>query len=663
MKNFDSTWPVRFSLLFIFFFIFEASAQNKGPQQDESGVVEELKTMDPLTELVPEIVEHKKDSPVSTFLLQERLRQLQKEIPLRYNEYSHNYVDFFTEKRPHFTQRMLETKDLYFPIFEEKLAKYKLPEELKYLSLIESGLNPRIVSRAGAGGLWQFMRATGRELGLTQNSYIDERFHPEKSTEAACRYLKQLYNIFGDWEMVLAAYNCGPGNVRRAIRRTGRNDFWGIYPVLPKETRNYVPQYVAMVYMMHYAHDHGIVPSEYRLHAAVDTLHVNGYLNLRTFAQLSGMSLDDIYELNPHLIGSHLPASNPGFALRVPAINAALIRDNLYAVLDSSAKVPAGHSDMIAGESRVVRDGYELVTTSLRHTVKSGQTLSSIARKYGTTVSKIREWNNLKSTNLRVGQRLVINQTVRQRIPAPAPAVQPAKETAPVVLADAKTKEAISEASSVSETVASVSEEDVRSIIETELALADETDEEDEPLVAANEVTVVPELPQGTVMTEEMLLARQAARLQLKSKEEASTAPAPAKQLVAEKKQPVAPTEKAAIKGDRIEHTIRKGETLMAISRKYNVSVQDIQEANQLHGTNLVAGKKLVIVTPKTEAPKTVASRQAPAQKNPIYHVVQSGDTLWDISRKYGLSVDKIKKVNNIKGNSLKAGMKILISG
>ncbi|MCU0341463.1 MAG: lytic transglycosylase domain-containing protein, partial [Spirosomaceae bacterium] len=180
-------------------------------------------------------IEKMPDSTVSGELLKERLVKLQNIIPLRYHAVTHQFVDYFIYRKASFTKRMLEKRHLYFPLYEQKLTEYGLPQELKYLSLIESGLDPRIISYAGAGGLWQFMPATGREYGMRQDDYIDERFDPVKATDGACRYLKRLYNAFGDWEMALAAYNVGPGNLRRAMRRSGSSSFWGIYNFLPKQ--------------------------------------------------------------------------------------------------------------------------------------------------------------------------------------------------------------------------------------------------------------------------------------------------------------------------------------------------------------------------------------------------------------------------------------------
>ena len=275
--------------------------EQQEPQQDF-----ETDTTGFATDLLPEI-----ETPTNLIpgeLIQERFARLQKKIPLVYHKVSHQFVEYFIYTKPEFTRRMMEDKDLFFPIYEKALAKHNMPDELKYLSMIESGLNPKILSRAGAGGLWQFMRATGREFGLRQDAYVDERFDPEKSTEAACRYLRQLYNIFGDWEMALASYNAGPGNVKRAMRRSGGSTFWSVYDALPKETRGYVPQFVAMLYMMHYGEDHGIVAQNTQFPTVSDTIQVNGYLDLATFASLSGVTMEEIQKLNPQVI-------NPGFCL------------------------------------------------------------------------------------------------------------------------------------------------------------------------------------------------------------------------------------------------------------------------------------------------------------------------------------------------------------
>ncbi|TAG61621.1 MAG: lytic transglycosylase, partial [Runella slithyformis] len=259
------------------------------------------------------------DSTISEALVRERLAKLQNEIPLRYHAVTHQFVEYFIYRKPHFVKRMLEQMHLYFPLYEKYLAEYDMPRELKFLSLIESGLNPRVISYAGAGGLWQFMPRTGKEFGLYQDDYIDERFQPAKATEAACKYLRQLYRVFGDWEMALAAYNVGPGNVKRAMRRSGSNTFWGIYNFLPKQTRHYVPQFVAITYMMHYASDHSIFAETPNYPVLTDTIQVNGYFNLHTFANLSGIPLAELYQLNPQLINTQIPPRFKNYVLNVPS--------------------------------------------------------------------------------------------------------------------------------------------------------------------------------------------------------------------------------------------------------------------------------------------------------------------------------------------------------
>jgi membrane-bound lytic murein transglycosylase D len=629
MKKMDCLSLVRFSFVIILFTVFSANAQQIQGSETELLTDEDTTTVVPALDIFSEIADGPAESQVSSYLLKDRFEDLQNEIPLRYNEHSHRYVDFFVEKRTAFTRRMLETKDVYFPTFEKTLAKYGLPEEFKYLPLIESGLDPRIVSRAGAGGLWQFMRATGREFGLQQNQYIDERFHPEKATEAACRYLTQLHRIFGDWEMVLAAYNCGPGNIRRAIRRTGRSDFWGIYPVLPKETRNYVPQFVAMLYVMNYANDHGLAPSELKLIPATDTLQVDGYLNLRTFTALGGMTMDEIYELNPHLISDYIPASANGFNLKIPAIKAALLCEDLVGILDSSKAM--GPRDLIASKSQ--KDGYETIHTTVRHKVASGQTLSSIAKQHRVTVAQLRSWNRIQGSMLRKGQYLVVQKSVRR------PIKEVAKE--PVVIAQAAS-------TSVAEKVEVVETPSPEASVE---AVAEEASEES-TLVASNEETSRDTDATGH-MTEAALMARQAERLQASSQEVPRS----------ESERTATPVQKTvAARGTRTVHKIQSGESLLSISKKYGVSVEDLKKENGLTSTKLVAGKKLFIGG-KEEIPVSSAKPKKPTVARELYHVVEAGDTLWAISKRYGLSVDRIKRVNNIKGDALKKGMKILISG
>ncbi len=510
-------------------------------------------------ELNIEIEDYTEGVSVSEQILRQRFAKLQNEIPLVYHASTHQFVEYFINRNPSFTRRMMARKPLYMPVFEKHLKKYGLPAELKYLSMIESGLDPRILSRVGAGGLWQFMPATGREFGLYQDKYIDERFDPEKATVAACRYLSQLYRIFGDWEMALASYNSGPGNIRRAMRRSGGHSFWTIYNALPKETRSYVPQFVAMTYLMSYGDDHGVFPEHTEYPVPVDTILVNGGLNLEKFSAYSGVTLEEIARLNPQLLKTEIPAYVRNFPLKVPSEKYTFVTDNRQSIWDSCFKVatlspamlaiadslrtdtiPDQHNafpyaavalasanhkgpvvDFADRESvKKVIGNPAAVASRSTHTVRKGETLSTIARKYRVSVTDLRKWNKLSTRSvIRTGQRLAVHKTSH-------PAVKDQGQSRSLIAA-----------------------------AKEEVALAN------------NEAVAVRE------------------------------------PVVNEKKtQAVAVTAPAKSKTTGVSDKLR-------------------------------------------------------------YHTVQKGDTLWLISQKYGLTIDKLKKVNQIKGNNLKPGQKLLIKG
>ncbi len=268
-------------------------------------------------------------------VIQDRLACISKRIPLVYNDRIHAFINYFTVRDREYTKMIMRRKNLYFPIFEKYLAKYNLPDELKYLSIIESGLNPRAISRVRAVGLWQFMSATGKYYGLHNDWFIDERMDPEKSTESACRYLRDLYNMFHDWELALAAYNTGPGNVKRAIRKSGyKRSFWEIYPNLPRETRSYVPQFVAITYNMNYLDEHNFYNEGEEKLVMSDTLHVNKYLHFETFANLTNACLEDLQRLNPSIQHNALPETHKPYVLHVPKSSKELLALNRYAILD-----------------------------------------------------------------------------------------------------------------------------------------------------------------------------------------------------------------------------------------------------------------------------------------------------------------------------------------
>lgn len=378
--------------------------------------------------------------------VREGFQNLQRSIPLQYNSIVHSFVDYFIYKKPSFTKKMLEKKNFYFPIFEKYLAKYNMPDELKYLSMLESGLNPKAISHAKAVGLWQFMKPTGKDFGLRVDEYVDERMDIEKSTEAACKYFRQLYNIFGDWELVLASYNTGPGNLRRAIRRAGNiTNYWQLHPYLHKDTRAYVPQFTAIMYMMHHAGEYGIFPEEIMEPVTVEKVVIDGYLDLETFSNVSGISIDDIQKHNPSILKGVLPAHSRGFELKIPTESYAYFEANRQMILDSAQR-QNGMPVMLASNKDVIENGVVIIgggsarasndeniveetekpekvedeikkirkVKKKTYTVKRGDVLNRIAEKYDVDMYDLKVWNHLKSSKIMVGQKLVILDDVEE---------------------------------------------------------------------------------------------------------------------------------------------------------------------------------------------------------------------------------------------------------
>jgi membrane-bound lytic murein transglycosylase D len=338
-------------------------------------------------------------------LLADRLLCIQKRIPLRYNDKSHAFINFFTIKDRDYTRMVIQRMNLYLPLFEKYLAEYNLPDELKYLSIIESGLNPRAVSRARAVGLWQFMSATGRYFGLHHDWYLDERMDPEKSTKAACQYLKQLYGMFGDWELALAAYNSGPGNVKRAIRRAGyKKSFWDIYPYVPRETRSYVPQFVAITYTMNYLSEHNFLLDGQEVFPPSDTLHIKRYLHLPTFAALTNTSVTDLQKLNPSVLHMAIPDVAKPYVLRVPITTKEAFGTNRFFILDSASRVGKKDLEILARNAIGSTYGKDKIV----YKVRSGDVLGAIAMRHNVKLTDLKRWNNLSTNTIRIGQRLNI---------------------------------------------------------------------------------------------------------------------------------------------------------------------------------------------------------------------------------------------------------------
>ena len=360
----------------------------------------------------------------------DRLRRLPTVIEMPYNEVVQTFIDRYAGRLRRTVSYILGASNFYMPTFEEALDAYQLPLELKYVPVIESALHPKAVSPAGATGIWQFMLATGKRYGLNVNSYVDDRCDPVKASYAAAKYLSDLYKVFGDWHLVIAAYNCGPENINKAIHRAnGERDYWKIYPYLPRETRGYVPAFIAANYIMTYYCEHGICPMRFTLPEKTDTIMVNDNVHLRQVSEVLDLDLEMLRALNPSYRRDVVPGATELSAIRLPLADTGRF-------IDMEDSIFSSRNDELIGKRIEVEIAADLVpvttakATKRGHstkaskknsrkarqsarggrsvTVKRGQTLSEIARRNGTTVAKLKKLNGIRGNNIQAGKKLRI---------------------------------------------------------------------------------------------------------------------------------------------------------------------------------------------------------------------------------------------------------------
>lgn len=461
----------------------------------------------------------------------DRLGLLPTVIEMPFNSVVRNYIDMYVRKRQ-LVENMLGMSLYYMPIFEQALDRHDLPMELKYLPIIESALNPNAVSKAGAGGLWQFMVATATGEGLEVNSLVDQRRDPIASSDAAAVYLKKLYGIFGDWSLAIAAYNCGPGNVTKAMRRAGDNakDFWAIYPYLPTETRGYVPAFIAATYIMNNYHKHNISPALARKPIVTDTVHVTRRVHFKQISDVMGIPMNELRALNPQYRQDLIPGDIRPYTLVLPTLQACAYVANEDSIVNYCSELYA-RRDVVEPGVTAGRDSQgeyvqELVVKY--HTVKRGETLSSIARKYGVTVASIRTANGI-GNKVRRGQKLRINTYKRTYIAAPA---------APV------------------DTVAA-------------------------PAVPGDSLAVNP------LATDSVAVAP--------ADSTAVETPTPTPAPVVAPSAPTTPRQQPATNPRPRTYTVKRGDNLSKIAAKFGVTVNAIKQANGLTSDKIRAGQKLKI--------------------------------------------------------------------
>ncbi|MBF9143160.1 LysM peptidoglycan-binding domain-containing protein [Hymenobacter properus] len=631
--------------------------------------------------------------PTLRDLVCDRVGCFETDVPHQFNNAVMAYVTLFTARNRSYLQRVLERENLYFPLFEKYLAKYNLPVDLKYLAVVESALIPTAKSPVGATGLWQFMGPTAGDLRLVRDEWIDERMAPEKATEAACKHLRYLYGVFHDWELVLAAYNWGAGSVQRVMRRTGKKNFWDLYPHMPAETRNYVPTFTAIMYSMKYAESHGLHSDKLRYQYAepMDTLGLRGRaFDLRRLSRACGYE-DSLFltRFNPELRRAALPAGYRSYTVRFPASAAEHLgdvdRNTLLDYCQPVAELPRPlaalpprlegvepwvSKQMLAatGGPRTEDEAAAPRFRRVPHKVKKGETLASLAERFEVSQSQLRRWNELpKGKALKPGKQLVVF--------VPLPAAAPSTPKAPV--------EAIAAAP-----------RPVRSLVSEEEVLARKEQAE----ANAREVARVQELIKQEKQQEARLVAirqRQAiqqaaadaqARVAARRLAQSQAAEArrnEAKAAVAVEPEAAAETTSAADEAmNNGPYTVRKGDNLTKVAREHGVTVAQLVAWNKLPSENVVLGQRLALSAPaETEAVaeasrksgKAAAKELAAAPKTKLkatpgkqdlaskVHLVQPGDTLFNISRRFGVSVQQLREVNHLTSDEVKLGQKLLV--
>ncbi len=600
--------------------------------------LKELTNLDIYNNLTEDIqtinIDEKVDYELSTDLLKARLQAMDEKSPfhIEYNQGLENIIKSFLKNRKRSFERLMAVSEYYFPLFEEAFDKQNVPLEIKYLAVVESALNPKAVSRVGATGLWQFMYQTGKQYGLKIDSYVDERSDPLKASEAAAQYMKNMYAIFGDWDLVLASYNSGPGNVAKAIRRSGgQQNYWNIRKNLPKETQGYVPAFLATMYIYEYHKEHGIVPEKAPIkHFATDTVMIKRQMSFKQISELIDIPVAQLQVLNPSYRLNIVPAyKDQTHFLRLPQDKMAIFTSNeskIYAYVDKEASLREKPFQIVrpivAQDS--VNTFQKLAQAKVRYyRVKRNDNLSTIAQKYDVKVEDLKKWNNIRGNKVAYGKNLKINgietdqsSTAVAKVELDKKGVQ--KDSAGVASASFYVVQKGDNLSAIAKkfnvTVAEIQE--WNKLINNNVQLG-----------ASLQVVKNPT-----------------------NKEE-----------IAE-----------TVERKDIAYSVQKGDNLGSIAKKFGATIEELKQWNNLKSNAIAIGNSLVvakneIVIDTNKA--TVASFKKKEQfsnsaKKEAEYYVKKGDSLYSISKKYpGVTISDLKKWNNIKDDELKPGMKLKING
>ena len=601
------------------------------------------------------------DYELPTALLKERLAAMDAKSPfnIEYNVGLENIIKSFLKYRKKSFERLMGTSEYYFPIFEEALAKQNVPLEIKYLAIVESALNPKAVSKMGATGLWQFMYQTGKQYGLKIDSYIDERSDPLRASDAAAQYMTNMYKMFGDWDLVLASYNSGPGNVTKAIRRSGgQQNYWNIRKNLPRETQGYVPAFLATMYIYEYHKEHGIVPNRAVVkHFATDTIAIKQQMTFKQISDLLDVPVAQLQVLNPSYKLNVIPFyQNENHYLRLPQEKIAVFVSNeaeIYAYVQHELDKRERPFEM--QKALVVKDTVNVTVVASKvsefkyYKVKKGDNLKSIAVKYNVAVSDIKHWNKLTSSSLASGKSLKIvigtDSSSALKDTRVALALSDKKGSNQKVDADeikGNKENEIKKGVAAGPIVTNASQQYVVQKGDNLGMIAKKYE------VTVADIQEWNHLSNNNVQIGATL---QVAKNELNRKTELTAIP------------------------DRkdIEYVVLQGDNLGTIGKKFGASITDLKQWNNLPdnsiglgATLIVAKDEIVINTNKATVRsfKKKANNGLPSKKEALDYYVKKGDSLYSISQKYpGVTIADLKKWNGIRGEDIKPGMKLKING
>lgn len=635
-----------------------------------SSLLQDIKTVD-----VDKTVEYE----LPTELLKQRLKKLDEKSPfnIEYNIGLENVIKSFLKNRKKGFERLMGISQFYFPIFEEELAKKNIPLEIKYLAVVESALNPLAVSRVGATGLWQFMYQTGKQYGLNITSYVDDRSDPLKASQAASQYMENMYRIFGDWDLVLASYNSGPGNVAKAIRRSGgQQNYWNIRKNLPKETQGYLPAFLATMYIFEYHKEHGIVPNKaVANHFLTDTVMVKRHMTFKQISDLLEVPIAELQFFNPSYKRNEIPSiSGERHFLRLPKDKIAIFasnEDKIYAYVNYEASKREKPYERIASvrENDTTNTSYtgkEFVSRTKYHKVRKGDNLSKIASKYSVSIAELKKWNNLSSNKAPLGRNLKILSV--EKIAYKTNEVLAAKSSPKdsTFVKDSKADVAVnqSKVDKVYKTEKVVSYKDVTKFHKVKRgevlgSIATKYD------VSASEIRKWNKIKGDNIGVGD--------NLKIVKNEKVTTI------IKKEIKQPISIKNEDVVveepKKDKFEkskkeeitsktenyYVVAKGDNLSAIARNYKVSVDNLKDWNNLIDTNVKVGTQLIISNQSVVDSNTENDVAKTEQKN-IEHVVAKGEFLGTIARKYNTTVNDILELNSLSDTAIKEGDKLIVS-